>query len=93
VLFTIFWKPDAEERLAAIWLTSTNRKAVTHDAHELELVLEQFPNSAGEVSFDTVRVYTFGSLTVEFEVFDEEKEVLVMEVWNTADGRPEVTGN
>lgn len=92
-MFTIFWKPDAEERLAAIWMTATDRRAVTRDSHELELVLEMFPGSAGEVSFDTVRVFTFGSLTVEYEMYEAERQVLIMEVWRTADGRPEVTGN
>ena len=91
--FSIFWKPDAEEHLAAVWLSAPDRNAVTRDAHELELVLEVFPSAVGEVSFDTVREYTFGSLTVEYEVYEQEMQVLIMDVWSAASGRPEVTGN
>ena len=91
--FAIFWKPIAEEHLADIWLVAPDRNAVTRDAHDLELVMEVFASAVGEISFDTVRVYTYGSLTVEYEVYESEKQVLIMDVWGTADGRPEVTGN
>jgi hypothetical protein len=93
VTLTIFWKPIAEEHLAGVWLVAPDRNAVTRDAHELELVLEVFAAAVGEISFDTVRVYTYRSLTVEYEVYESEKQVLIMDVWSTADGRPDVTGN
>ena len=91
--FAIYWKPEAEEQLASVWMAAPDRNAMTRNAFYIELVLEVFANTAGELSFDTVRVFTRESLTVEFEVDDVYRTVLVLSVWNTAAGRPDVTGN
>jgi hypothetical protein len=93
VTFTVRWTPEAEEQLAAVWMAASSRNAITQDAYDIELVLEVFASTAGEVSFDIVREYTHGSLTVEFEVDEVDRSVLVLSVWSTADGRPDVTGH
>jgi hypothetical protein len=93
VTYQVIWMPPAEERLAAIWLASSNRNAITHAAHDIDVVLEVFPNAAGECEFDTVREYANSHLTVEFEVVESDRCVYVLNVWDTANGRPKVTGN
>jgi hypothetical protein len=93
VTWTVQWTPEAEERLAASWLASPNRDAVTRAAHEIENVLEMFPNSAGKALFQNVREYSCPPLDVEYEVDDADHSVYVLNVWNTADGRPDLTGN
>ena len=60
------WTPDALNDLAAVWMASKNRNAVTLAANEIENVLTMFPNSAGDISFDTVREYICPPLGVEF---------------------------
>ncbi len=91
--YRVVWMPPAEQRLAAAWLASPERIAVTRAAHEIDNVLGLFPNSAGTVVFDNVREYSCPPLDVEYEVNDAEYCVYVINVWNTADGRPQLTGD
>ena len=84
--------PPAEQRLAAVWLAAPDRNAVTEASNEIDLVLEMFPNAVGECLFDNVREYTQPPLTVEYEVNDLDHYIYVLNVWNTAEGRPNVMG-
>jgi hypothetical protein len=93
VTWTVHWSEEAEGRLAASWLASPDRNAVTRAAHEIENVLEMFPTSAGKAIFDNVREYSCPPLDVEYEVNDAEHAVYVLSVWNTTDGRPDLTGD
>lgn len=91
--FDVDWRPGAEQDLAAVWLASMDREAVTKASDEVDNVLMHFPNSAGEPSYDTVRIFTHPPLAVEFEVIEEDRKVLVLSVWDTERGRPAPTGN
>ena len=91
--WTVIWMPPAEQRLAAVWLAAPVRNDVTEAANEIDIVLEMFPNAVGECLFDDVREYTQPPLTVEYEVDDVNHCVYVLNVWDTADGRPNVMGN
>ena len=93
MIWTVIWLPAAEQRLAAVWVATPNRNEVTKAANEIDLVQEVFPNSVGECLFDNVREYTQPPLTVEYEVDDVNRRVFVLNLWNTADGRPNVMGN
>jgi hypothetical protein len=84
--------PPAEQRLAAVWLAAHDRNAVTKAAYEIDLVLEMFPNAVGENLFDHVREYTQPPLTVEYEVDEVNHCIYVLNVWNTANGRPNAMG-
>jgi hypothetical protein len=92
VTYRVIWVPVALQLLADVWLASTNRNAVTRATHEIDQALELFPNSTGELLFDTVREYDDPFLTVEFEVDDVNRRVYVLKVWETAAGRPPLTG-
>ena len=91
--YRVIWMPPAEDRLATAWLASPNRNAVTRAAHEIDNVLELFPTSAGKPLFDNVREYSCPPLDVEYEVDDANRCVYVLNMWNTADGRPTDVGN
>jgi hypothetical protein len=92
VNFRVVWMPPAEDRLAAVWLAAPDRNAVTRAAHEIDNVLELFPNSAGTAVFDNVREYSWPPLDVEYEVDDAGRVVYVLNVWSTASGRPPLAG-
>jgi hypothetical protein len=92
-MFLLEWDPRAEEELAAVWLTSKDRNAVTKASDEIDNVLSLFPNSAGEPTFDTVRVFAQPPLAVEYEVIESERRVFVLSAWDTAHGRPEPSGS
>jgi hypothetical protein len=93
VNYAFEWVPDALDNLAAVWLASKNRNAVTQAANDIENVLTMFPNSAGEISFDSVREFIYPPLGVEFEVDDVNHRVVVLSVWDTDQGKPLPTGN
>ena len=90
--YRVVWMPPAEDRLAAAWLASPDRNAVTRAANEIDNTLELFPNSAGSAVFDNVREYSCPPLDVEYEVDDADRCVYILNVWNTVDGRPPLTG-
>jgi hypothetical protein len=48
VRFTVLGSPQAEQELAALWLTSARRAEVTRAAHALEQRLLTRPDTAGE---------------------------------------------
>ena len=91
--WSVIWKARAEERLAALWLASSNRNAMTKAAYDIDVALEVFPMTAGECLFDTVREFADPILSVEYEVVESERCVYVFNVWSTPEGKPEVTGN
>ena len=91
--YRIEWIPDALQDLAAVWLASKDRNVVTFAANEIESVLSLFPNSAGELSFDTVREYAVPPLGVEFEVDNVNNIVTILSVWDVDQGKPPVAGN
>jgi hypothetical protein len=91
--WAVIWMPPTEQQLAAAWLAAPDRNAVTRAADDIDLVLETFPTTAGEPLFDTVYEYEQPPLTVEYEIDDANHTVYVLNVWNTAGGRPNVTGN
>jgi hypothetical protein len=93
VNYAVVWMPTALQQLAAIWLASANRNAVTRASDAIDLILAAAPNAVGTVVFDTVREYTQQPLAVEYEVIDADMRVFVLTVWDTATGRPNPTGN
>ncbi len=46
--YAVIWLPDAEQELAALWLTSLDRALVTKAAAVLDKMLERDPQNQGE---------------------------------------------
>ena len=82
--YTVVWKPNAKSRLAAVWLASGDRKAVTAAAHRVDLLLKTDPDTRGTINFDTVRTLLVAPLGVEFEVIQDDMLVFVLSVWDAS---------
>ena len=91
--FIVVWTSAAIQELARVWLASDDRNGVTAAADAIERLLAADPGALGDELFDTVRVVAYGALGVEFEVVAASRRVFVLSVWDTATGRPAVTGN
>jgi hypothetical protein len=80
--YRVFWTLVAEQRLAGVWLASTDRNAVTRAAHRLEERLRVDPLHTGEArQSSVVRVVFDQPLGIEFEVIEDDKKVRVLSVW------------
>lgn len=91
--FSITWTNNALNQLATIWMAAANRNAVTAAVHAIDVALAAAPHTVGTQVFDTVYEYTRPPLGVEYEVIDADCRVFVLSAWDTARGRPPVTGN
>lgn len=86
--FTVIWVSDAEQDLAALWLASTDRAALTAACHRIDQQLAVNPEQLGVVCFDTVRTLVEFPLTVDFEIIEEDRIVHVLSVWDLTAGQP-----
>lgn len=80
--YTVIWGPRAEAMLADIWLTSSNRDAVTEAAARFDKQLALIPLKMGESRESSVhRVSYDPPLGVEYEVIEDDKLVVVQGVF------------
>lgn len=79
--FTVIWLPDAEAELAAIWLASGQRSAVTRAAAELDRRLAENATNEGESRPNGRRITFQPPLAVIFRVNSETATVVVSQVW------------
>ena len=84
--FSVLWKEDAEQELAAIWTESEDRAAVTWAADRFDALLKSGSHAQGESRFDTVRIMLVPPLGIDFEVIEEDRIVYVLSVWTTDRG-------
>lgn len=78
--FRVRWKRVAQNQLAALWLDSTNRQAVTAAAHAVDTSLRRDPVSCGESRSGNRRVLFEPPLVVAFEVHEDQRKVTVISV-------------
>jgi len=82
VKYTVVWLQSAEDRLAEIWLSTTDREAITRAARQIDVRLRFRPSSQGESRPGNRRVLLAPPLGVKFEVHDEDAVVKVLSVWH-----------
>lgn len=78
--FRVVWPRRAIESLARVYLASTDREqatAVTAAMAEVDRQLERFPQTAGESRIGNDRILFVRPIVVEFEVFADERVVVV----------------
>jgi hypothetical protein len=46
--YTVAWKPSAEQDLASLWTSASDRQAVTDAANRIDALLRVDPNTQGE---------------------------------------------
>jgi hypothetical protein len=81
VRYTVLWKPEAERRLAELWLNAVDRNAVTQAANEIDRRLQTNPDQEGESRSDGRRLLLVNPLAVLFEVVPDDRIVYGLTVW------------
>jgi len=80
--FTVQLSPAGEQDLAAAWLASDDRPAVTVAAHQMEQKLASNPLDAGESRGSTVsRIDHISPLGFTFDVIMDDATVFVTAIW------------
>lgn len=79
--YTVLWLPDAENELAAVWMASADRDAVTTASAELDRRLTDDPENEGESRGGDRRITFEKPLAIDFDVYPDRKLVQVVRVW------------
>jgi hypothetical protein len=82
--WTVVYASKAEQELAAIWLGSSERDAVTWAAHQLDVQLKFDPDRKGRALPDGRRTIYLLPLALLYEVHSEDRLVRVIHVWQIA---------
>ncbi|HJZ92751.1 MAG TPA: type II toxin-antitoxin system RelE/ParE family toxin [Gemmataceae bacterium] len=81
MIFTVTWSEWAQQQLAAVWLASSNRDAVTQASHYIDLTLRVDPDTVGRRHLGNIRRFRHSPLGVLFEVNELDRIVTVLAVW------------
>lgn len=80
--YEVVWGPVAEQMLAAVWLATVDRGAVTRASSWLDRQLAVDPLRLGESRESSVRRVAFRPpIGIEFEVIEDDKRVIVQGVF------------
>jgi hypothetical protein len=80
MIYTVLWRPLAEQQLAQLWNNAADRKTVTSAADTIDSVLRRDPHSKGESRSGANRVLFVPPLLVLFEVLEQDRTVYVKAV-------------
>ena len=79
--FTVVWTPNAERRLADLWLSRPQLQCeITAAANEVDTRLRLNPLGQGESRAGSLRIMLIGPLIVDFEVVLDDQRVEVLNV-------------
>ena len=79
--YTVLWKPAAEQQLAQLWNEAADRAAVAAAADEIDAQLRRDPQTRGESRLPPMRILIVPPLAVNFMVKEDDRTVLVSDVW------------
>ena len=80
--YVVVWDPTAESELTLIWLTASDRNAVSQAVAELEKHLATRPLELGESRACSVqRVAFWLPIGIEYEVIADDNRVVVQGVF------------
>lgn len=83
--YVVIWEPPAENDLAAIWIASPDRNAVTQAAHHLDRDLALIPFARGFRRNAAVnRTAVELPLGIDYEIIEDDKKVRVLRVWTVS---------
>ena len=85
--YTVLWTQFAEWELTEIWLSASDRNFVARAAAEIDALLETSPMECGESREGNLRLMFVSRLAVEFEVYPDDRKVLVRSIWLVAPGK------
>jgi hypothetical protein len=81
MIFTVTYKPSADDELADLWLKGPDRASITAAANAIDGLLRVDPHLQGESRADGTRVLFQPPLGVRFEVSEQDRIVEVLKVW------------
>lgn len=81
--FTVVWKAEAEEELAAIWLKAPDQAAVSRAADHLDAALRQNPWVESRSRRGTLRIKYAPPLGIQYQIREADRQVVVVEVTRT----------
>lgn len=79
--YSVIWLPAAEQELAALWLNSSDRGAITKAAAVLDQLLEKDPANEGESRPNDRRILFAPPLAAIYRIYPDEGRVDVLHVW------------
>ncbi len=78
--YAVTWHPDALTRLAALWIRSANKEAVTGYVDQIDRSLGREPLDYGESRNEGTRVAFFRPLCVRYHVDESRRAVTVVSI-------------
>ena len=79
--YTVVWIPEAEEELAAIWNSATDRQEIAAAANSLDAQFARNPAAVGESRPDAQRIAFCLPLGIRFQILEDDRLVRVLAVW------------
>jgi plasmid stabilization system protein ParE len=80
MIYTLLWKPAAEDRLTEIWTEAANRSAIADAANAIDRVLRERPLDVGESRDAVTRILIEEPLVIVYEVSEADRLVQVLAV-------------
>jgi hypothetical protein len=80
--YTVVWKPEAERRLAELWMAAEEPERLADAANLIERELALAPSAVGEQRIGSIRVVIVPPLGMYFRLNSEDRQVLVLTVWS-----------
>ncbi len=81
MIYTVLWKPAAEQQLAQLWTEAADRGAVAAAADQIDGLLRSNPQTKGESRLPPMRILIVQPLVVNFQIQEADRTVLVSDVW------------
>jgi hypothetical protein len=78
--YRLLWKPDAERKLASLWLKVTDRHALSQAANQIDQELTRSPHTKGKAVGMGFRSLVVMPLEVLFTVHPTSNAVVVHEI-------------
>jgi hypothetical protein len=81
MIFTVTYKPSAEQELADLWLNGPDRQAVTDAANRIDALLKADPFTQGESRDGLSRILFERPLAVQMISAEPDSERLPTAIW------------
>jgi hypothetical protein len=84
VKYTVVWLPRGEKKLTNMWLRASDRNAISNAVNLIDKLLSVDPMNVGESRDEPDRILHQTPLGVIFRVVDDDRLVMVIDVWRYA---------
>jgi hypothetical protein len=80
--YTVVWKPEAERRLAELWMEADDPERFADAANLIERELRIAPSNVGEQRIGSIRAVIVPPIGIYFRVNSADRQVLVLTSWS-----------